>query len=206
MKSMPAQIIPAWQLPKNAASRGITHRPLCKYIHDDVIKMETFSALLYLCAEISPVPGEFSSQRSVTRSFDVFFDLSLNKTLVKQSRRWWFETPSRSLWHHCNEHITSCCFVLTSPYAPNTFTYKYWYVISYMLLKRLLHNEIIQVVEMFLHHLPILHYRHGSLLVTFWPMKHESSRGPAWKSNHMPCKVWDEITQTTFPNFNGSMG
>ena len=151
MKSMPAQIIPAWQLPKYTASRGITHRPLCKYIHDDVIKMETFSALLYLCAGISPVPGEFPSQRSVTRSFDVFFDLSLNKTLIKQSRRLWFETASRSLWRHCNEHITSCCFVLTSPYAPNTFTYKYWYAISYMLLKRLLHNEIIQVIEMFLH-------------------------------------------------------
>ena len=102
-----------------------------------------------------PLCGNFTSprwiKRSVTRSFDVFFDLSLNKTLVKQSRRWWFETPSCSLWHHCYEHITSCYFVLTSPYAPNTFTYKYWYVISYMLLKRLLRNEIIQVIEMFLH-------------------------------------------------------
>ena len=37
--------------------------------------METFSALLALCAGISPVPGEFPAQRPVTRSFDVFFDL-----------------------------------------------------------------------------------------------------------------------------------
>ena len=44
--------------------------------------METFSALLAICAGISPVPGEFSTQRSVTRSFDVFFDLRLNKRLI----------------------------------------------------------------------------------------------------------------------------
>ena len=33
--------------------------------------METFSALLAICAGNSPVPGEFPSQRPVTRSFDV---------------------------------------------------------------------------------------------------------------------------------------
>ena len=33
---------------------------------------------------------------------DVFFDLFLNKRLSKQSRGWWFETPSRPLWRHCN--------------------------------------------------------------------------------------------------------
>ena len=43
--------------------------------------METFSALLALCAGNSPVPAEFPSQRPVTRSFDVFFDLRLNKRL-----------------------------------------------------------------------------------------------------------------------------
>ena len=32
--------------------------------------METFSALLTICAGNSPVPGEFPKQRSVTRSFD----------------------------------------------------------------------------------------------------------------------------------------
>ena len=38
-----------------------------------------------LCAGNSPVPGEFPSQRPVTRSFDVFFDERLNKRLSKQS-------------------------------------------------------------------------------------------------------------------------
>ena len=34
-------------------------------------QMETFSVLLAICAENSPVPGEFSLQRPLTRSFDV---------------------------------------------------------------------------------------------------------------------------------------
>ena len=66
-------------------------------------QMETFSALLAICAGNSPVPGEFPTQRPVTRSFDVFFDLRLNKRLSKQSWGWWFETLSRPLRRHCNE-------------------------------------------------------------------------------------------------------
>ena len=64
--------------------------------------MEKISALLVLCAGNSPVTGEFPSQRPVARSFDVFFDLRLNKRLSKQSWGWWFEAPSCSLWRHCN--------------------------------------------------------------------------------------------------------
>ena len=56
-----------------------------------------------LCAGNSPVNGEFPTQRLVMWSFDVFFDLSLNKWLSKQSWGWWFETPSRSLWCHRND-------------------------------------------------------------------------------------------------------
>ena len=44
--------------------------------------METFSALLAICAGNSPVPGEFPTQRPVTLSFGVFFDLRLNKIWV----------------------------------------------------------------------------------------------------------------------------
>ena len=47
-------------------------------------QMETFSALLAICAGNSPVPGEFPTQTPVTRNFDVFF------------------APSRPLWRHCN--------------------------------------------------------------------------------------------------------
>ena len=65
--------------------------------------MQTFSALLAFCAGNSPVPGEFPTQRPVTRSFDVFFDLQSNKRLSKQ---WWFETPSCPLWRHRYGHMT----------------------------------------------------------------------------------------------------
>ena len=76
-------------------------RPRKKLCLQNIIKahtwwrhqMETFSALLALCAGNSPVTAEFPSQRPVKRSFDVFFDLCLNKRLSKQSWCWWFETP-----------------------------------------------------------------------------------------------------------------
>ena len=91
--------------------------------HDGVIwwrhQMGTFSALLALCAGHSPVTGvtgEFPSQRPVTRSFAVFFDLCLNKRFSKQSRRWWFETPSCSLWRHLN-HPTTLLVVLATLYS-----------------------------------------------------------------------------------------
>ena len=64
--------------------------------------MERFFASLALCVGNPPVTGEFPSQMPVTQSFDVFFDLHLNKRLSKQSRRRWFKTPLRSLWRHCN--------------------------------------------------------------------------------------------------------
>ena len=67
-------------------------------------QMETYSALLALCVGNSPVPGEFPTQRAVTRSFDVFYDLRLNKLFSKQSLGWWFETLSRPFWRHCNEY------------------------------------------------------------------------------------------------------
>ena len=65
--------------------------------------METFSALLAICAGNSPVPGEFPTQRPVMRSFDVYFDLRPNKQLSKQWRGWWFETQFWSLWRHRND-------------------------------------------------------------------------------------------------------
>ena len=48
-------------------------------------RMETFSALLAICAGNSPVPGAFPARRPVTRGFDVFFDLRPNERLSKHS-------------------------------------------------------------------------------------------------------------------------
>ena len=79
--------------------------------------METFSALLAICAVNSLVPGEFPAQRLVTRSFDVFFDLHRNKLLSKHWWGWWFEPPSCPLWRHRNVHAIS----LWHPHQMNNY-------------------------------------------------------------------------------------
>ena len=71
-------------------------------------------ALLALCEGNSPVTGEFPSQRAVTWSFDVFFDLRPNKPLSKQWWGCWFQTPSLSLWPHCNVEQQFTCFPFPS--------------------------------------------------------------------------------------------
>ena len=67
--------------------------------------MEAFSALRAICVGNPPVTGEFTAQRPVTQSFNVFFDLGMNKRLSKQSWGWWFETLSRPLWRHGNVFV-----------------------------------------------------------------------------------------------------
>ena len=70
-----------------------------------------------LCERNPLVTGGFPSQRPVTRSFNVFFDLRWNKRFSKQPKRRWFETPSRSVWRHCNGvvviHCTSFCIEIS---------------------------------------------------------------------------------------------
>ena len=81
------------------------------------------SALLALCVGNSLVTGEFPSQRPVAGSFDVFFDLRLNKRLGEQSWGWRFETPSRSLWRHYNVLQVRCA----SPHKHSVWPLRYMY-------------------------------------------------------------------------------
>ena len=90
-------------------------------------QMETFSALLAHCAWKSPVTGEFPSQRPVTRNFDVFHDLRMNKRLSKQSGGWWFKMVQRSLWRHCYVHIKAH-FLLENSYIANSDWMALWYL------------------------------------------------------------------------------
>ena len=71
--------------------------------HDDVIKWKHFPLYCPFVRAIHLSPGNSPhAQRPVTRSFDVFFELRLNKRLSKQWWGWWFQTPSGPLWRHCN--------------------------------------------------------------------------------------------------------
>ena len=69
-------------------------------------QMEPFCALLTICAGNSPVTGEFPAHKDQwSRTLMSSLICALNKLLSKQSWGWWFETPSRSLWRHCNELV-----------------------------------------------------------------------------------------------------
>ena len=87
--------------------------------------MEKFSMLLAICAGNSPVTDEFPLKRPVTRSFDVFFDLRLNKRLSKQSWSWWFETLSCPLWRNFDvtSVIPSTRGLKMSSWSPQTYSY-----------------------------------------------------------------------------------
>ena len=69
-------------------------------------QMETFSALLAICAGNSPVPGEFPAQRPVTQKFDVLFDLRLviwrHRNDICTDNRWSIKQSSvsrRPFWY-----------------------------------------------------------------------------------------------------------
>ena len=69
-------------------------------MHYSLYQMEICFAAMALCAGNPPFSGGFPPLRPVTRSFDVFIDLRMNKRLNKQSRRLCFDTSSRALWRH----------------------------------------------------------------------------------------------------------
>ena len=73
--------------------------------YDDVIKWKHFLRYWPFVRGIHRSPVN-SPHKGQWRGALMFFDLRLDKRLSKQSRSWWFETPSRPLWHHCNETET----------------------------------------------------------------------------------------------------
>ena len=113
--------------------------------------METFSTLLAICVGNSPITIEFPTQRPVTQSFGVFFDLRLNKRLSKQSWGWWFETLSCPLWCHCNAlqvwavKKNSCWKMHISKSIPRIFTifiYFIWFHASHYVWSIIVHMYI----------------------------------------------------------------
>ena len=100
-------------------------------------KGNIFCVTGHLCGEFT---SEFPTQRLVTRSFDVFFDLHLNKWLSKQWWGWWFETPSPPLRRHCNgtskvptatvdyeSHLPGIHYKLFSLTQNNNIQWKYFF-------------------------------------------------------------------------------
>ena len=104
-----------WELTGSSEVNMMNWRQFITWTSDDQSwwrhQMETFFSLLALCAGNFPVTGKFPAQRPVTRSFDAFFDLRLNKRLGKQSWGRWFETPSFPLRRHCNVSFSTHNFI-----------------------------------------------------------------------------------------------
>ena len=69
-------------------------------------QMETFSALLALCAGNSPVTGEFPAQRPVTQGFHVFYDLRINSLRPRLNRRPFADDIFKCIFLNENEWIS----------------------------------------------------------------------------------------------------
>ena len=70
--------------------------------HDDVIKWKHFPRYWPFVRGIhrSPMTSPHKGQWRGALMFSLIY--ARVKRLSKQSRGWWFETPSLSLWRHCN--------------------------------------------------------------------------------------------------------
>ena len=148
----PASTISKWLPTRHASGYSYTKWFDTLWRH----QMKTFSALLALCEGNPPVTGGFPSQRPVTRSFDVFCDLCLNKRLSKEWRRWWFETSSRS-WRHCNK-LSVCCARTTAWSSSSSMWESGWgHLVIWLLQPQLI--EPIHTGNMVLFH--SLQWRHN---------------------------------------------
>ena len=125
-----------------------------------------------LCGEFTS-PGEFPTQRPVTRSFDVFFDLRLNKPLSKQSWGWWFETSSRSLWRQRND-----------------FTKITYIPASYRYCDRFNGHVLCDVIPRWRHKPVAAHPGH---FVTFCGIKSCKGNGGPWRE-HLHLNLHDKRT------------
>ena len=84
-------------IPVSCPRNNKSTRPIMKSSNENIFRVT------------GPLCGEFASHRWLphTKASDAelwcfLCDLSLNKWLSKQSWGWWSETPSCSLWRHCN--------------------------------------------------------------------------------------------------------
>ena len=142
----------------------------------------------HLCGELTGhrwIPP----QRPVTRSFDVFFDLRQNKRLSKQSWGWWFETLSRPLWRHCNE---------SWPQSDDNLTTEISSLLGWIYFKKYENIFVFFYNSLTLWWCRKLKYFLMEPLLQTW-----FNFNPSMDKNHLPGKVWDEITYP-FLSFDGA--
>ena len=86
--------------------------------HDDVMKWKHIPRYWPFVRGIHRWPVNSPHKGQWHRALMFSLICALNKRLSKQSWGWWFETPSRSLWRHCNgcisRDITGVSFQVTA--------------------------------------------------------------------------------------------
>ena len=92
----------SWKINENQFMR-LAHEFPPEEIHDDVIKWKHFPRYWPFVGGIhrSPVNSLHKGQWCGALMFSLI--CAWINSWVKQWWGWWFETPSRSLWRHCNE-------------------------------------------------------------------------------------------------------
>ena len=106
------------------------------WIHDDVIKWKHFPRYWPFVRGIHRSRWIPRTQRTLTRRFDISFDLRPNKRLSKQPWGWWFEMSSWSLWRQCDVKIlhwsgsTSALVMACSLKAPRYNLSQCWLIVS----------------------------------------------------------------------------
>ena len=70
--------------------------------HDDFINWKHFPRNWLFVRGIHRSPVNSPHNGQWRGAFMLSLICALNKRLSKQSWGWWFETPSRSFWRHCN--------------------------------------------------------------------------------------------------------
>ena len=114
--------------------RHVTKRDLVTgSSHDDVIKRKHFPSYRPFVRGIqrSPINSPHKGQWRGALIFSLI--CALNKRLSKQLWGWWFKTPSRSLWCHCNaKTVHNLTALLYGVYArPNVFGTCYFDLSTY---------------------------------------------------------------------------
>ena len=145
---------------------------------------------------------EFPAQRPVTRSFGVFFDLHLNKHLSTQSWGWWFETPLRSLWCHCNVSVEltedtpsqwTHDVIITSLLRKNDVSVSFWHNNDVMIASRVGWD-----ISLYISLVPYLPYV-LSLPLTYFIVLHYQQYIESWL--HCLVKLFlGPVSLTVFPS------
>ena len=91
---------------------GTQHIKLTYITHDDVIKWKHFRRNWPFVRGIHRSPVNSTHKGQWGGALISSFICALNKRLSKQSWGWWFETPSRLLWYHCNVKVTYIALAL----------------------------------------------------------------------------------------------